>query len=231
MSQAPRAPRAPRAPSAPLRIVPREARTAEAHAEDVHLAEALIAGEAWAATATWNKHSPMVFRFLHRALGPRGEVEDLTQEVFLRVFANARKLREPAALRSFVFSVAIRTLKWELRRRRVRRILQISELYDVPEPWVSAVDAESRQALRRFYAILDRLSVEERTAFALRHLEGEKLEDIAAALGVSLATVKRRLERASGIVSRAVARDPALAAYAQTARPDGQFSQPGDGDA
>ncbi len=207
-------------PRAPLRIVPREPHTAEAHAEDVPLAEALIAGEAWAATATWNKHSPMVFRFLHRALGPRGEVEDLTQEVFLRVFANAGKLREPAALRSFVFSVAIRTLKWELRRRRVRRILQIGGLYDVPEPWVSAVDAESRQALRRFYAILDRLSVEERTAFALRHLEGEKLEDIAAALGVSLATVKRRLERASGIVSRAVGRDPALAAYAEAARGD-----------
>ena len=220
----------PTVPRAPLRIVPREPQPTEAHAEDLPLAEALIAGESWAATATWNKHSPMVFRFLHRALGPRGEVEDLTQEVFLRVFANAPKLREPAALRSFVFSVAIRTLKWELRRRRVRRILQIGGLYDVPEPWISALDAESRQALRRFYAILDRLGVEERAAFALRHLEGEKLEDIAAALGVSLATVKRRLERAASIVSRAVARDPALAAYAQMAdgRMDGAEAGGGD---
>ncbi len=201
-------------PRAPLRIVARET---DAHPEDFHLAEALAAGESWAATATWNKHAPMVFRFLNRALGPHGEVEDLAQEVFLRVFASVRKLRDPNALRSFVFSVAIRTLKLELRRRRVRRILRLSDWGDLPEPSVGAVDAESRQALRRFYGILDRLSAQERAAFVLRHLEGMKLEEIVDALGVSLATVKRRLDRGSDVVSRLVAQDPALAGYASRA--------------
>jgi RNA polymerase sigma-70 factor (ECF subfamily) len=201
-------------PRAPLRIVAREA---DAHPEDLHLAEALAAGESWAATATWNKHAPMVFRFLNRALGPHGEVEDLAQEVFLRVFSSVRKLRDPNALRSFVFSVAIRTLKLELRRRRVRRILRLSDWGDLPEPSVGAVDAESRQALRRFYGILDRLSAQERAAFVLRHLEGMKLEEIVDALGVSLATVKRRLDRGSDVVSRLVAQDPALAGYASRA--------------
>ncbi len=208
------------APRAPLRIVARDQH--DTHLEDHDLAEALVAGEAWAATATWNKHAPMVFRFLHRSLGPHGEVEDLTQEVFLRVFANVRKLRDPRALRSFVFSVAIRTLRWELRRRRVRRLFQLSDFSsELPEPSVGAFDAESRQALRRFYAILDRLTVQERAAFVLRHLEGLKLEDIGEALGISLATVKRRLEHASGVVSRHVERDPSLAGYAGGgSRPD-----------
>lgn len=202
---------APRIP--PLRVVRREGETAP---DDRDLADALIAGEPWAATATWNKHSAMVFRFLHRALGPNADVDDLTQEVFVGVFSNARALRNRDALRSFIFSVAVRTLKWELRRRRARKIFQLSSLDQLPDHPVAALDAESRQALRRFYAILDGLGAQERTAFALRHMEGLKLEEVAEALGTSLATAKRRLQKASAAVSRQVDRDPALAPYVRS---------------
>ena len=188
----------------------------EEHPQDVELVDALVAGEAWAVTATWNKHAPMVFRFLHRALGSTADVEDLTQEVFVVVFARARELRNRDALRSFVYSVAVRMLKADLRRRRMRRIFALSSMADLPDHPVPALDAEARQALRRFYAILDRLGAEERSAFALRHLEGLKLEEVARALGTSLATAKRRLQRASAIVSRCVDADPALAPYART---------------
>src|SRR5579864_6687451 len=108
-----------------LRVVPRPANLSapslppareldDGQVDDHRLALALIDGEPWAAAATWNKLAPMVFRLLHRILGPDGETEDLTQEVFLRVFSKVRGLRKPDALRSFVFSVAIRTLKSEL---------------------------------------------------------------------------------------------------------------------
>jgi RNA polymerase sigma-70 factor (ECF subfamily) len=177
-------------------------RGGEAHPPDPELADALVAGESWAAAATYQKHAPMVFRFLHRALGAGGEAEDLTQEVFLKVFDKVRGLRNRHALKSFVFSVAIRTLKWELRRRRVRRLFQPSRFEDPPEPAVEALDPASRQLVRRLYAILDRLSAQERTAFILRHVEQMRLEEIAQALGVSLATVKRRLDRATQEVSR-----------------------------
>jgi RNA polymerase sigma-70 factor (ECF subfamily) len=199
----------------PLRLV---GDRQEEHPEDPELADALVAGEAWAVTATWNKHASMVFRFFGRALGSAADVEDLTQEVFVVLFSRAHELRNREALRSFVFSIAVRMLKAELRRRRMRRIFQLSPMHDLPEYPVPALDAEARQALRRFYAILDRLGAEERLAFALRHLEGLKLDEVAHALGTSLATAKRRLQRASAILSRAVEADPALAPYA---RPSG----------
>jgi RNA polymerase sigma-70 factor (ECF subfamily) len=174
----------------------------ETHPEDADLADALIAGEAWAATATYQKHAAMVYRFLHRALGTGGEAEDLTQEVFLQVFSKVRGLRNRDALKSFVFSVAIRTLKWELRRRRVRRLLQVSRFDELPEPVAPTLDPASRQMVRQLYAVLDRLSVQERAAFILRHVEQMRLEEIGEMLGVSLATVKRRLERATRAVSQ-----------------------------
>jgi RNA polymerase sigma-70 factor (ECF subfamily) len=199
----------------PLRVV-RSAGPAHAQAQDHELADALVAGEAWAAAATWNKHAPMVFRFLHRALGPTADVEDLTQEAFVGVFSGVRALRNREALRSFIFSVAVRTLRGELRRRRGRKIFQLSTMAQMPDVAVPALDAESRQALRRFYAILDLLSADDRSAFALRHLEGMQLEEVAEALDISLATAKRRLRRAAELVSRYAQRDPALAPYAKT---------------
>jgi RNA polymerase sigma-70 factor (ECF subfamily) len=199
---------------AQLRLIPR---AGYAQPSDHDLARALAADEPWAAAATWNQHSPMVFRFLQRALGPDAEVEDLTQEVFLLVFAKARGLRDPDALRSFVFSIAVRKLKWEMRRRRVRRMFELSALDELPEQATAVLDVEARQALRHFYAILDHLRAEERVAFVLRHLEGMTLGEVAGALGVSLATAKRRLDRASRTVSRYVDQDPTLAGYAAAA--------------
>ncbi|WP_437681430.1 RNA polymerase sigma factor [Sorangium sp. So ce131] len=181
--------------------------------DDSAVVRALVAGEPWAAAAVWNRHAPKVFRIVARVLGPGADAEDLTQEVFASVFSKVSGLRDPDALGSFIVSVTLRMLKWELRRRRVRRILLLSEGAELPDHPVDPVDSEAREALGRLYAILDTLSADDRTAFVLRHMEGMNLPEIAEAVGVSLATVKRRLSRATEHVSSRVEHDTSLAAY------------------
>ena len=180
--------------------------------EDADLVRAFANGESWAARAIWTRHAPMVYRLLERALGPNGEAEDLTQDVFLRAFAGLPALRDIDALRSFIYSVAVRTLKWEMRRRRVRRILRLSDTGRLPDLPVRGVDSEARQILARFYALLEQIGVNERAAFVLRYMEGLKLEEIAQRMGVSLATVKRWVSRASQDVSALVEADDELSA-------------------
>jgi RNA polymerase sigma-70 factor (ECF subfamily) len=177
------------------------------------LVRAFSNGEEWAAHAIWARYAPMVYRLLERALGPNGEAEDMTQDVFLSTFSRLSGLRDSSALRSFIYSIALRTLKWQLRSRRVRRIVHLSPNGQPPEVPVRAADSEARQILVRFYALLDRLTVNERTAFVLRHMEGLKLEEIADRMGVSLATVKRFVARATQSVSALVASDRELASY------------------
>ena len=179
----------------------------EASATDLELARALIDGTANAAEAAWERYSPLVHRIVSRAIGPDAEVEDVTQEIFYRLFSRIRTLRKPEALRSFVISFAIRIVKWELRRRRARRWLTLSETGDVPDEQLMVMDAENRYALRRLYGLLDRLSTRERLVLVLRHVEGMTLEEIAEAMELSLATVKRGLRRASARVSKMVDAD------------------------
>jgi RNA polymerase sigma-70 factor (ECF subfamily) len=155
----------------------------------------------------------MVYRLMERALGPSGDAADLTQDVFLGTFARLPELRDAGALRSFIYSVALRTLRTELRRRRVRRILHLSPNGQLPEVPVRAADSEARQLLMRFYALLDQLGANERTAFVLRHMEAFKLEEVAEHMGVSLATVKRWLSRAAQSVSALVEADDVLSSY------------------
>jgi RNA polymerase sigma-70 factor (ECF subfamily) len=194
----------------PLHIVPD---SAPAEVDDAKLARALIAGETWAFTATWNRFAPMVFRMAIHAMGSMEEAEDVTQEVFFRLFARAKTLHKPESLRSFVLSFAIRILKWELRSKRARSWLSFYQPQDMPEaPYVGS-DPEARDVLRRFYAMLTRLRPRERLVFCLRNLDGRTLDEIADAMELSLSTVKRSSERASQRVSQWIAGDASLAGF------------------
>ena len=189
-----------------MRLVAATADASEV-ASDMELARALIDGVPNAPELAWERYSPLVHRIVSRAIGPDAEVEDVTQEIFYRLFSRIGTLRKPEALRSFVISFAIRIVKWELRRRRARRWLTLSETGDIPDEQLLVMDAESRYAIRRLYTMLDRLGTRERLVLVLRHVEGMTLEEIAEAMALSLATVKRGLRRATLRVSQMVDSD------------------------
>jgi len=182
-------------------------------ASDRELARALMTGSPWAIAETWHRFAPAVIMFATRALGSESEAEDVAQEVFHRVFVKARTLRAPERLRSFIFSFAIRLLKTELRRRRTRAWLSFHRPETLVDVGGELMDMESRDLLRRFYALLDRLAPRHRLVFALRNLESMTVEEVAAHMGLSISTVKRALERATDKLSIWIEADPGLAAF------------------
>jgi RNA polymerase sigma-70 factor (ECF subfamily) len=184
-------------------------------ATDADVARGLAAGESWAVAETWHRFAPMVLLTAQRSLGSRTEAEDVAQDVFCRVFRRARTLRDPDRLRSFVYSFAVRVLKAELRRRRVRGWFPFLQA-EAPEEILSdASDFESRDLLARLYALLDRLTPRDRLVFVLRRMESMTVEEIAATMDISLSTVKRSMAHASSRLSRWVEADPELAGLAR----------------
>ena len=161
---------------------------------DGDLARALIAGAAWACAETWNRFAPMVFGMAARTLGSESEAEDIVQEVFYRVLAKAKTLRNPESLHSFIVSFAIRILKWELRRKRARSWLSFHPPEVIVDLACETLDVESRDLLRRFYAFLARQAPRERLVLSLRYLESMTVEEIAKAMKISVSTVKRSLD-------------------------------------
>jgi RNA polymerase sigma factor (sigma-70 family) len=180
---------------------------------DADLARALIEGQVWAISQTWYRFAPDVVMLAKRTLGSESEADDLAQEVFHRVFAKVTTLREPERLRSFVFSFAIRLLKTELRSKRARAWLSFHKPETLLDLGADVVDMESRDLLRRFYSLLDRLSPRHRLFFVLRHVECMTVEEVAVHTASSTSTVKRVLERATSKLSKWIESDPGLAAF------------------
>jgi RNA polymerase sigma-70 factor (ECF subfamily) len=180
-----------------------------AKVSDVELARGLQAGSAWAIAETWHRFAPMVIVTARRALGSESDAEDLAQEVFHRLFRRAKTLRDPDRLRSFVFSFVVRVLKSEL-RRKARSWLSFREPQTFVDLGGEAVDMESRDLLRRFYALLARLGAKDRLVFALRHLESMTVDEVAATMNLSSSTVKRSLARSTLKMSRWIETDLGL---------------------
>jgi RNA polymerase sigma-70 factor (ECF subfamily) len=182
---------------------------------DAELVVALRAGQAWASEAIWDRYSDRVSRFFARSLGRSTEdVEDLTQDVFLKVFTRPGAIREPAALREFVMGVALRVLKNLFRYRWIRRIVRLSDDGQLPEvPAPVGTDEAARHALRRCYAILDSLGARERAAFVLRHVEEMTVDEVARCMTLSRSSAKRLINRAVGKVSEQVGKDADLRSY------------------
>jgi RNA polymerase sigma-70 factor (ECF subfamily) len=181
--------------------------------EDARVLPALVRGEREAVAWLWERYVPMVRRILRRGLGPAGEIDDLVQETFLTFFRRVHTVRDPKALRMFMLSLTSNLLRDELRRRQRTPRLAFTAPDRLPEPAARGSDLEAREALRRFYRVLDALEPEERTVFVLRYVEDVDLADLAGALRVSLATLKRRLGRVAARVQALVADDPALAEF------------------
>ena len=184
--------------------------------DDAPLARAGMIGQGWAHREIWFRFAPMVFAFLRRALGARHDHEDLLQEVFLRVFRRLESLENPAALRSFVYSFAIRVVREELRRHRIRSKFASFFASPATEASVQHVDFESRELLRRVQAALDHMPGRKRTVFVLRRFDGMELAEIAKNLDLSLATVKRDLEKANAYIASSIHRDERLRAGLET---------------
>jgi len=182
-------------------------------ASDELLAQALMVRSPEASRVAWARFAPLVRRILVRSLGPERDVEDAVQDVFLCVFDKAPTLRNPAALRAFIVSVTLRTLRYEIRRRKLRSWLRLDGHAETPDLRSVQLDTDSREALVRFYEILNRINVRDRTAFALHFIEGMDVPEVAQALDVSVPTIRRCLTRSRERIVLLAERDPLLVSY------------------
>lgn len=187
--------------------------------DDAALAGRLIAGERLAAEEAWRRFAPVVRQTLQTRYSMLGDVDDLVQEVFLQFFHRVPSLRNRDALSPFVYSICLRTARWQVRRHNVRRRMTLTATGRVPDTQATEGDVDGRATLRRYVQIVDRLSERLRPLYLSRHVDGLELEEVAAAHAVSRSTARRRLQRAEALVAAAMQSDPLLAEWALAAAP------------
>ncbi|GAA1351152.1 RNA polymerase sigma factor SigE [Arthrobacter koreensis] len=165
---------------------------------------------------TWQEvvetHSAKVYRLAYRLTGNKHDAEDLTQEVFVRVFRSLAKF-QPGTLDGWLHRITTNLFLDQARRRSRIRFDGMSEEAEsrLPSPGpgpersfeFNNLDVDIQRAL-------EELPPDFRAAVVLCDLEGLSYDEVAHALGVKLGTVRSRIHRGRSMLKEKLAhRDPA----------------------
>ena len=181
-------------------------------------------GDPAAFQALVERHRAMVYRVAYQFAGNHHDAEDIAQEVFIKVYRSLDRFRQDAQLSSWLYRIVMNACIDHRRRHSPAGCAPFGEeaehrLLNTPEegpgPEDVAYAGELGQVLE---AEIGRLPEGQRIVFIMRHHQGLKLGEIAAALGLAEGTVKRQLHaavhRLRGALSRANVRTLAAREHA-----------------
>ena len=170
-----------------------------AHLGDAQLVALTADDDIGAYETLYRRHAPFALNLAVRLQGSATDVEDIVHDAFLRARARLRDLREPSAFRAWLGSIVVRLVRTRLRRRRLLvtlGLLTFGEPVDLDTVASPEAGPESRALLAQVYALLGTMPADDRIAWTLRYVERHRLEAVAELAGCSLATAKRRIQRA-----------------------------------
>ncbi|MEP7364102.1 MAG: sigma-70 family RNA polymerase sigma factor [Acidobacteriota bacterium] len=177
--------------------------------QDTILVERCLSGEDTAWEELIRTHTRRVYSICYRFTGTDGEAQDITQEVFLRVFQSLQSFRSGEGSFTVWLSRLTRNLLIDnYRRGKMQRASESIEdriaVIEDTAPGFSKTDSlvTSREASEMVQAALQKLSPELREAVVLRDLQEMEYKDIAEVLKVPEGTVKSRINRGRAELAR-----------------------------
>jgi RNA polymerase sigma-70 factor (ECF subfamily) len=187
---------------------------------EIDLARRCAAGDRAAQSALFQQQRVAVHGTLFRVLGSNRDMEDLIQDTFIAVFASISSFRGESSLRTWIDTIAVRVSYRHLSRRAPRG----QHLHAVADLSAQSINPEReagvREAVRRLYAVLDRIEPKHRIAYTLHVVDGRPIKEVARVTRASVLAVKNRVWRARRRVHELALREPVLSEFlSHTRRP------------
>ena len=172
-------------------------------ANDAAVVAQVLAGEGDAYRVLVERHSRSVFRLAFLMTGNEQDAEDVVQETFLRAYKQLARYESRASFGTWLYRIAANYSLDLIRARKTRAAVKVEDEDGVDRRLdVATTDAGpdrllfSRDIAQRIEAALETLSQQERTAFILRHYEGQSIEEIGGTLGLGTNATKHSIFRA-----------------------------------
>ncbi len=155
----------------------------------------VLAGDGEAFGIVIRRYEPGLLRFATRMLGSPDAAADAVAESLVRAYRHLAQCRDPAHLRSWLYRITGNRCRSHLARRRPGDVPldDAAPVADAADTWG---DLERGEQVALVERALEALSPEKREAFVLKHVEGMRYEEMAAATGARIPTLKMRVHRA-----------------------------------
>lgn len=145
-----------------------------------------------------------IFGTVYRLTGRPDEVEDVGQDVFLRLYSSLGQLRTPAVFETWLYRLTVNTVYDHLRKKRRTTDVPMADLSD--EQLLAADASESHRvdeirtrqtdARETLYAMLERISDEDRVLLERKEIQGLTLKELRKIYDANENALKVRLFRA-----------------------------------
>jgi RNA polymerase sigma-70 factor (ECF subfamily) len=172
--------------------------------DDFQLIRSFQRGDERAFEELVRRYQRQVANLIYLTLGDRSEVEDLAQEVFIRVHRSLDRFEFDASFYSWLYRITVNLCIDEVRRRKIRKILSLDFLteggshqqYSVSDNPTGIEEVLNDERKQKVVDALQKLSAEHRRVLILREYNDLSYAEIAKALNITPQAVKSRIFRA-----------------------------------
>ena len=165
---------------------------------DTYYIERIQAGDTASFACLLDRYSRLVYSLILRIVRNKEDAEELTQDVFMKVFNKLGSFKGDSSFSTWIYRIAYNTAISEVRKNRPEHLaIEESVMADVSEDEIagSLGSVGENEQTRRLDAALELLSPDERAIVLFFYMEDKAIEDIANITGLSIANVKVKLHR------------------------------------
>lgn len=182
-----------------------EERREQSRIEDKQLIADAIAGKQDAYKRLMKKYHNAISHLIMRMVGNQGDVEDLTQEAFIKAFNSLASFNDEFAFSTWLYKIATNNCIDYLRKRKLKTFSidrpvgydDSQQQYEIPDsshiPDTAILQDQQSTAIR---LAIESLPEKYRLVIVMRHQEEKSYEEIASELDLPLGTVKAHIFRA-----------------------------------
>jgi RNA polymerase sigma-70 factor (ECF subfamily) len=166
---------------------------------DLDIVQKCIQGDRRSQQALFDDYRKRVYSLAWRMLGPRFEIDDVVQEIFVSLFESLPAFKGLSSLDTWVYRVGVKVCTDQLRRKYRKRQVPLIADGGEAEERTGVIDAgfeerlEQRELRDGIFEALGRLTLEKRQVVVLFEMEGKSLEEVAQIVQTPVGTVKSRL--------------------------------------
>ncbi len=168
---------------------------ARAGAPDGDVVRAVLAGDTERYAELVRRYRDRYARYAARMLGSPDAAEDAVQDAFIRAYDQLAQCREPENFAGWFFLILRNRCFAERRRTKREAVADVSQ-DELPGPGRADRDTERSETQQLLARGVGELTAEQREVFVLKHVEGKSYDEIAAATGATVASLKMRMHRA-----------------------------------
>ena len=189
----------------------REQRKLDSRIEDSEMIQAALGGDARAYKKLMNKYHDAIFNFIQRMIRDRTQVEDLTQEAFIKAFGSLKNFNDEFAFSTWLYKIAMNNCIDYIRKRKlplysIDKPIESKDsdyMFELPdESYEADKDLIRDQRTKVLNEAIERLPAKYKQVIHLRHVEERSYEEIAKMLKLPIGTVKAHIFRARELLNK-----------------------------